>query len=78
MSANPAGTASVPISSGGGQWTISRTANPMTNALTVAIAVLSLAVLALWKKCPDPLLVALGAAVGLAMYRIVRPEWLLR
>src|SRR5262249_5450468 len=36
MSANPAGTASVPLTPGGGAWTISRTANPMTNALTVA------------------------------------------
>jgi len=48
------------------------------DALTVAIAVLSLAVLALWRKCPDPLLVALGAAVGLVTYRMVRPDWLLR
>ncbi|HKC11781.1 MAG TPA: chromate efflux transporter [Vicinamibacteria bacterium] len=46
--------------------------------LTVAVAVLSLAALALWKKCPDSLLVALGGVIGLAAYPALRPEWLLR
>ncbi len=55
---------------------VARTA--IGDALTAAIAILSLALLALWRKCPDPLLVALGAAAGLATYRILRPEWLLR
>jgi hypothetical protein len=30
------------------------------------------------KKCPDPLLVAVGAVIGLATYPVVRPDWLLR
>jgi len=46
--------------------------------VTVAVAVLSLALLFLWKKLPDPLLVAAGAIIGLATYRVVRPEWLLK
>jgi chromate transporter len=46
--------------------------------LTTAVAVLSLAALALWKKCPDSLLVALGGVVGLAAYPVLRPDWLLR
>ena len=45
---------------------------------TVAIAVFSLAVLLARKKLPDPLLVAAGAIAGLAAYRAIRPEWLLR
>jgi chromate transporter len=48
------------------------------DGLTVAIAVVSLIVSLRWKKCPDPLLVGLGAAAGLLLYPIVRPEWLLR
>ncbi len=46
--------------------------------VTVAVAVLSLALLFLWKKLPDPLLVTAGAIIGLAAYRVVRPEWLLK
>ncbi len=46
--------------------------------VTVAVAVLSLVLLFLWKKLPDPLLVAAGAIIGLAAYRVVRPEWLLK
>ena len=60
----------------GTTYLVARTA--VGDALTTAIAVLSLAVLALWKKCPDPLLVAIGALLGLATYRMVQPEWLLR
>ena len=61
---------------GGTTWLVARTA--VGDALTGGIAVLSLAVLLLWKKCPDPLLVALGAVIGLATYGVVHPEWLLR
>ncbi len=61
---------------GGTTWLVARTA--IADALTVGIAALSLAVLLLWKKCPDPLLVALGAVIGLAPYGVVPPEWLLR
>jgi chromate transporter len=46
--------------------------------LTTAVAVLSLAALALWKKCPDSLLVALGGVIGLVAYPVLRPDWLLR
>ncbi len=46
--------------------------------LTAVIAVFSLAVLVRWKKLPDTLLVAAGAIIGLAAYRAIRPEWLLR
>jgi chromate transporter len=60
----------------GTTYLVGRTA--IGDALTVAIAVLSLAVLGLWKKCPDPLLVVLGAVLGLATYRLVQPDWLLR
>jgi len=60
----------------GTTYLVARTA--IGDTLTGAIALLSLAVLGLWKKCPDPLLVAVGAAVGLAAYRILRPDWLLR
>jgi chromate transporter len=46
--------------------------------LTSAVAVLSLAALALWKKCPDSLLVALGGVIGLVAYPVLGPDWLLR
>ena len=48
------------------------------DALTAGITVLSLVVLVLWKKCPDPLLVAVGAVIGLAAYQVIRPDWLLQ
>src|SRR5712692_5209422 len=46
--------------------------------LTIALAVFSLAALALWKKLPDPLLVAAGAVIGLAAYPLIGPNWLLK
>ena len=46
--------------------------------VTVMVAVASLVVSLRWKKCPDPLLVGIGAAAGLILYPILRPEWLLR
>ena len=46
--------------------------------LTAAIAASSLVSLLRWKKLPEPLLVAAGAIVGLAAYRVIRPEWLLK
>jgi chromate transport protein ChrA len=60
----------------GTTYLVARTA--IGDPLTVAIAVLSLLVLALWKRCPDPLLVAAGAVVGWATYRSISPDWLLR
>jgi chromate transporter len=59
----------------GTTYLVARTA--VGDALTGGITVLSLAVLVLWKKCPDPLLVAVGAVIGLAMYQVIRPDWLL-
>jgi chromate transporter len=46
--------------------------------VTVTIALASLVVSLRWKKCPDPLLVGIGAAAGLILYPMLRPEWLLR
>jgi chromate transporter len=59
----------------GTTYLVARTA--IGDVLTAAIALLSLAVLVWWRKCPDPLLVAVGAVIGLAMYRVIRPDWLL-
>jgi chromate transporter len=60
----------------GTTWLVARTA--IGDALTIGIALGSLAVLAVWKRCPEPLLVALGAGVGLATYRVIQPDRLLR
>jgi chromate transporter len=46
--------------------------------LTLTNAVLSLVLLFSWKKCPDPLLVAIGGLIGLATYQLIHPAWLLR
>jgi chromate transporter len=46
--------------------------------LTTLVALASLGVLAKWKKCPEPLLVAIGAIIGVSAYPLLRPEWLLR
>lgn len=59
----------------GTTYLVGRTA--VGDTLTAGVTVLSLAVLVFWKKCPDPLLVAVGAVIGLAMYQVVRPDWLL-
>jgi len=59
----------------GTTYLVARTA--VGDALTAGITVLSLAVLVFWKKCPDPLVVAVGAVIGLAMYQVIRPDWLL-
>ena len=40
----------------------------ITDWTTAAIAVLSLVVLMIWKKVPEPLMVALGAALGIASH----------
>ncbi len=45
--------------------------------LTIAIAVLALAVLTLVPKLPEPLLVGLGALVGLIAYPVLQPAWVL-
>ena len=46
--------------------------------VTLGIVVLSLSALAFWRKLPEPLVVGVGAVLGLVLYPIVRPEWLLR
>lgn len=46
--------------------------------LTAGIAIVSLAVLLLQKNIPDPLVVAVGAVVGVLAYPAIRPEWLLK
>jgi chromate transporter len=56
----------------GTTWLVAKSA--VTDWVTVAIAVLSLLTVSLWKKLPEPLLVALGAAVGLAAHGIGHPR----
>ena len=46
--------------------------------VTLGVAILSLSALAFWRSLPDPLLVGAGAVLGLALYPVVRPDWLLR
>jgi chromate transporter len=46
--------------------------------LTAAVAVASLLIITVWKKVPEPAVIAVAGAIGLLAYQIVRPEWLLR
>jgi chromate transporter len=46
--------------------------------LTVTIAVAALVVLSLWRKIPEPLIVAAGALIGLLAYPLLRPGWVLQ
>jgi chromate transporter len=50
----------------GTTWLVAKSA--ISDWVTVGIAALSLLILVLWKKAPEPLLVALGAAIGLAAH----------
>jgi chromate transporter len=45
--------------------------------LTIAIAIVSLIVIIIWKKIPEPLVVLAGGMIGLVTYQVARPEWLL-
>ncbi len=45
--------------------------------LTVAIAIVSLAAILLWKKLPEPAVVFAGGIVGLLTYPYIAPQWLL-
>jgi len=45
--------------------------------LTVAIGMVSLAVIALRKRLPEPFIVLAGGAIGLLTYRYIQPQWLL-
>lgn len=46
--------------------------------LTGIIGIVSLALIIVWKKLPEPIVVLAGAVTGLLAYPIIRPEWLLR
>ncbi len=45
---------------------------------TVSLALATLALLALWERIPEPLVVAAGALIGLLAYSWLQPQWLLR
>jgi chromate transporter len=60
----------------GTTWLVARTA--IGDVLTLTIAILCLVTLAIRPRFPEPLLVGIGALIGLASYGFVRPEWLLR
>jgi len=55
---------------------VARTA--VGDAFTAVLAAAALAALLLWKRLPEPVLVAAGALAGLAAYPLLRPEWMLR
>ncbi len=59
----------------GTTYLVGRTA--VGDALTVAVALASLAVLILVPKLPEPLLVGIGALIGLIAYPILQPGWVL-
>ena len=59
----------------GTTWLVGRTA--IGDVLTVAVGVLSLALLLLFPKLPEPVLVLIGALVGLVAYPLVSPAWVL-
>ncbi len=59
----------------GTTWLVARTA--VGDALTTVMAVLGLAALILVPKLPEPLLVGLGALVGLIAYPLLQPTWVL-
>jgi chromate transporter len=46
--------------------------------LTIAVAAASLVALFAWKRLPEPVVVLVGALIGLIAYPIIRPEWVLR
>ena len=45
--------------------------------LTVAITLASLSTVVLWPKLPEPLLVGVGAVIGLIAYPLLLPGWVL-
>jgi chromate transporter len=59
----------------GTTYLVGRTA--VGDGLTVAIAVMSLAVLVFQPKLPEPLLVGAGALIGLIAYPLLEPGWVL-
>jgi chromate transporter len=47
------------------------------DGLTFTVALGSLLVIALWPKLPEPLLVGIGAVIGLIAYPLLLPSWVL-
>ena len=60
----------------GTTWLIARVA--IGDALTIAVALLSVAALARWRKLPEPVVIAAAAIVGLIAYPLLQPQWVLR
>ena len=60
----------------GTTWLVGRSA--IGDAPTLAIALAALGVLFRWKKVPEPLVVLAGGLVGLAVFRLIDPSWVLR
>jgi chromate transporter len=48
------------------------------DTLTVGLAGAALIVLFLWKRVPEPLLVTAGALIGLLVYPVIQPAWVLQ
>jgi chromate transporter len=46
--------------------------------LTIAIAIVSLVAIIVWKKLPEPFVVLSGGLIGLLAYQHLKPEWVLR
>jgi chromate transporter len=59
----------------GTTWLVGRTA--IGDFFTVSVGLLSLAVLLLFPKLPEPVLVLIGALSGLVAYPLVNPAWVL-
>ncbi len=49
-----------------------------TTLLTIGIAAAALVALFLWKKIPEPVIVAAGALIGFLAYPLLQPAWVLR
>lgn len=54
------------------------TRNAVGDVFTVGLALTVLVVLAFFQRLPEPVAVALGALIGLAVYPWLRPEWVLQ
>jgi chromate transporter len=46
--------------------------------LTIAIGIVSLIVITVWKKIPEPFVVLAGGVIGLLTYQQIKPEWVLQ
>ena len=60
----------------GTTWLVGRVA--IGDALTIAVALLSVAALARWRKLPEPVVIAAAAIIGLIAYPLLQPQWVLR